>query len=278
VPLVAVQALSDLRTVAPGSRALETSQDRGTEKQFFVDLGLSTAPFRTISDLDELRDALGAVGAPAILKTRRFGYDGKGQVRIDHHHDAEPAWEAIGKVPAILEGRVDFDLEVSVIAARSFDGGVVCYDPGENVHQQGILRTTRVPARISPSLARRATGIAGQIADALNYVGVLGVELFVVNDELLVNEIAPRVHNSGHWTQNGCVVDQFEQHIRAILGRPLGDGRRYSDVIMTNLIGEQVEHLDESWSDPDTALHLYGKHPVLPDRKMGHLNRIVRRV
>lgn len=276
VPLIAVEELSRVRPVLPGARALEVSQDRATEKQFFVDLGLLTAPFRSVADLDDLRGALDQIGVPAILKTRRFGYDGKGQARIRSDEDAHEAWEAIGRAPAILEGFVGFDREVSVIAARSVGGDVVCFDPGENVHRDGILRTTTVPARIPAPLVERATRIATDIADALDYVGVLGVELFVAGDDLVVNEMAPRVHNSGHWTQNGCVVDQFEQHIRAILGRPLGDGRRHADVVMTNLIGDDVRQLDSWWSDPAAALHLYGKHPVAPGRKMGHVNRIAR--
>lgn len=178
--------------------------------------------------------------------------------------------------PAILEGFVDFSHEVSVIAARSADGAVAAFDPGENVHSDGILRTTTVPARLTASQRTDAVLLAAKIANALNYVGVLGVELFVTSDGLIVNEIAPRVHNSGHWTQNGCTVDQFEQHIRAIAGWPLGDGQRYADVVMENLIGDDMDRVPALAKTPDCALHLYGKAETKPGRKMGHVNHIKR--
>ena len=178
--------------------------------------------------------------------------------------------------PAILEGFVDFSHEVSVIAARSASGEVACYDPGENVHRDGILHTTTVPARLSASLRTDAILMAANILNALDYVGVLGVELFVTPQGLIVNEIAPRVHNSGHWTQNGCVVDQFEQHIRAVAGWPLGDGKRHADVVMENLIGVDMDRVPELAGTASVALHLYGKAEVKAGRKMGHFNRIVK--
>ena len=218
--------------------------------------------------------ALAAAGTPAILKTRRFGYDGKGQVRIAEPAAAEAALASLGGAPAILEGFVDFDREISVIGARGLDGSVACFDPGENQHEDGILRRTAVPARIGPGLRSDAVLAAARILSALDYVGVIGVEFFVTRAGLVVNEIAPRVHNSGHWTQNGCVVDQFEQHIRAVAGWPLGDGSRHADVVMENLIGDEVEAWPRLAAERGTAVHLYGKAEARPGRKMGHVNRV----
>ena len=213
---------------------------------------------------------------PSILKTRRFGYDGKGQARIMTPGDAALALVDMQGAPAILEGFVEFSHEVSVIAARSMDGAVAAFDPGENVHSDGILRTTTVPARLTANQRTDAVLIAAKIANALNYVGVMGVELFVTPAGLIVNEIAPRVHNSGHWTQNGCTVDQFEQHIRAITGWPLGDGQRHADVVMENLIGDDMDRVLELAKTADCAVHLYGKAEVKPGRKMGHVNHVKR--
>jgi 5-(carboxyamino)imidazole ribonucleotide synthase len=210
------------RPIRPGVPALSVSQDRLSEKTFLSDLGLATAPFAPVGDAGDLAAALAAIGTPSILKTRRFGYDGKGQVRLTSPADAARALDAIAGAPAILEGMVDFAREVSVIAARGLDGHVVAYEPGENLHEGGILRTTTIPAHLSAAEREAATGIAAKILHALDYVGVIGVELFVTREGLLVNEFAPRVHNTGHWTQNGCAVDQFEQHIRAVTGWPLG--------------------------------------------------------
>jgi 5-(carboxyamino)imidazole ribonucleotide synthase len=217
---------------------------------------------------------MGNIGAPSILKTRRFGYDGKGQARIMKTEDAAAALKDMAGNAAVLEGFISFTHEVSVIAARSVTGEVACYDPGENVHRNGILHTTTIPARLSPSLRTDAILIAANILNALDYIGVLGVELFVTPNGLIVNEIAPRVHNSGHWTQNGCAVDQFEQHIRAVAGWTLGDGKRHSDVVMENLIGRDMDRVPTLAKEPNTALHLYGKAEVKTDRKMGHFNRI----
>ena len=189
---------------------------------------------------------------------------------------AGSALDAMDGAPAILEGFVTFTSEISVIAARGLDGAVAAYDPGMNVHVGGILRTTTVPAAIPPRLRADAVLLAGRILNALDYVGVLGVELFVTDAGLVVNEIAPRVHNSGHWTQNGCTVDQFEQHIRAITGWPLGDGQRYADVVMENLIGDDMDRVPDLAKTPDCAVHLYGKAEVKPGRKMGHVNHIKR--
>ena len=274
IPTGALDILEGLRPVRPGREALRVSQDRLTEKAFLRDLGLATAPFAAIDDLAGLEAALARIGAPAILKTRRFGYDGKGQVRLDRPEDAAAALAAMEGAPALLEGFVEFSHEVSVIAARGLTGEVACFDPGENLHRDGILRRTTVPARLSAAQRSDAILLAANILNALGYVGVLGVELFVTAQGLVVNEIAPRVHNSGHWTQNGCTVDQFEQHIRAIAGWPLGNGQRHSNVTMENLIGEDMARVPELAREPGTALHLYGKAETKPGRKMGHVNRV----
>ena len=274
IPTAALDVLETLKPIRPGREALRVSQDRLTEKDFLRGLGLSTAPYADIPDAAALAGALASIGTPAILKTRRFGYDGKGQARIMETGDTAQALEEMNGAPAILEGFVSFSHEVSVIAARGVDGSVACYDPGENVHKDGILHTTTIPARLRPAQRTDAVLLAARILNALDYVGVMGVELFVTPGGLIVNEIAPRVHNSGHWTQNGCAVDQFEQHIRAVVGLPLGDGQRHSDVEMLNLIGDDVADLSEHLAAPHSALHLYGKAEAKPGRKMGHVNRV----
>jgi 5-(carboxyamino)imidazole ribonucleotide synthase len=275
IPTTALDALEATRAIHPNRRALATSQDRITEKDFLRGLGLQTAPYAAVNSLADLEAALVQIGAPAILKTTRLGYDGKGQARIMSAAEAPAAWAMMQGAPAVLEGFVTFTHEVSVIAARGQDGAVACYDPGENVHQAGILRTTTVPARLSAGQRTDAVLIAARILNALDYVGVMGVELFVTAQGLIVNEIAPRVHNSGHWTQNGCAVDQFEQHIRAVAGWPLGDGGRHSDVVMENLIGDDMARLPAIRQERNAAIHLYGKAAVRAGRKMGHVNRVV---
>ncbi|SIO09512.1 5-(carboxyamino)imidazole ribonucleotide synthase [Vannielia litorea] len=274
IPTAALDVLEAIRPIRPGRTALAVSQDRLIEKAFLRNLGLKTAPYAAVASGREMQAALDAVGAPSILKTRRMGYDGKGQVRISEPDDAMDAWVAMDDAESILEGFVDFSLEVSVIAARGLSGEVVCFDLGENVHRSGILATTTVPAKLPPRLAVDAALMAGKILNALDYVGVMGVELFVTPGQLIVNEIAPRVHNSGHWTQNGCAVDQFEQHIRAVAGWPLGDGKRHSDVEMENLIGNDIDRVPEIAREPHAAIHLYGKAEARPGRKMGHVNRV----
>ena len=276
VPTAALDVIEAHATIRPGREALRISQDRLTEKNFLQGLGLQVAPFADIPDRAAMDAAMQTIGAPSILKTRRFGYDGKGQARLRNVEDAATALSDMNGAAAILEGFVDFSHEVSVIAARSPMGDVACFDPGENVHRDGILHTTTVPAKLSASQRTDAVLLAAKILNALDYVGVLGVELFVTRQGLIVNEIAPRVHNSGHWTQNGCTVDQFEQHVRAITGWPLGDGKRFADVVMENLIGDDMDRVSSLARDPDTALHLYGKADTKPGRKMGHVNRIKR--
>jgi 5-(carboxyamino)imidazole ribonucleotide synthase len=276
IPTEALDAIESIRPIHPNREALRTSQDRLTEKTFLEGLGLRVAPFADITTAADLESALEIIGTPSILKTRRFGYDGKGQSRLRSADDAPAALADMAGNPAVLEGFVNFTSEVSVIAARNPLGEIACFDPGENVHRDGILHTTTVPARISAALRTDAVLLAAKILNALDYVGVLGVELFVTPQGFIVNEIAPRVHNSGHWTQNGCTVDQFEQHIRAIAGWPLGDGRRHADVVMENLIGDDMDRVPELAQQSDTALHLYGKAEVKPGRKMGHVNFIKR--
>ena len=277
IPTSALDLLEGLRPIRPGREALRISQDRMTEKDFLTGLGLTTAPYAAVDDAATLAAAIDAIGTPAILKTRRFGYDGKGQARLSGPEDAAAVLEAMNGAPAVLEGFVDFSCEISVIAARGTDGAVACFDPGENLHSGGILRRTTVPAPIPASLRTDAVLLASRVLNALDYVGVLGVELFVTPGGLVVNEIAPRVHNSGHWTQNGCTVDQFEQHIRAVAGWPLGDGARHSDVVMENLIGDDMDRVPALSRDPMTALHLYGKAERREGRKMGHANIVTPR-
>ena len=274
IPTLTIDALEDHAPIYPGREALRISQDRLVEKAFLQGLGLNTAPYADVPDMTALGAALAKIGVPAILKTRRFGYDGKGQARQTAAQNAKAALAEMQGAPAILEGFVDFTHEVSVIVARGHDGSVACFDPGENVHADGILRTTTVPARLTAGQRTDAVLLAAQIVGALDYVGVMGVELFVTAGGLIVNEIAPRVHNSGHWTQNGCAVDQFEQHIRAVAGWPLGDGQRHTDVVMENLIGDDMDRVPEIARETHAALHLYGKSERRPGRKMGHVNRI----
>jgi 5-(carboxyamino)imidazole ribonucleotide synthase len=274
IPADALDVLSERAPLHPGRRALEVSQDRLTEKRFLTELGLATAPFAAIDGPNDLETALAATGLPAILKTRRFGYDGKGQARVTGTDSAAEVLATLQGAPAIVEGFVEFSREISVIAARGGDGSVAAYDPGENVHVDGILSTTTVPAAIPAGLRTDAVLIASRILNALDYVGVLGVELFVTPGGLIVNEIAPRVHNSGHWTQAGCAVDQFEQHIRAITGWPLGDGTRHADVVMENLIGADVDRAPALAAERGVQVHLYGKAETRPGRKMGHVNRV----
>lgn len=275
IPTSALDILENIRPIHPNREALRVSQDRITEKDFLANLGLTPAPYAAVDTLADLEHAVSEIGLPAILKTRRFGYDGKGQARINTAADLGQAIADMAGQPAVLEGFVNFTHEVSVIGARSENGDVSCFDPGENIHRGGILHTTTVPARLSKAQRMDAVLMAGRILNALDYVGVMGLELFVTPKGLIVNEIAPRVHNSGHWTQNGCAVDQFEQHIRAVAGWPLGDGSRHSDVVMENLIGADMDRVPDLAKDPTVSLHLYGKAEVKAGRKMGHFNKII---
>ncbi len=274
VPLGAVETLAPLVPVRPGARALAAAQDRVAEKTFLTAAGVRTAPFAPVDDAASLQAALAALGLPAILKTRRMGYDGKGQVRISALAEAPAALAAMAGAAAILEGFAPFAREISVVIARGLDGRARAFDPGENVHRDGILRTTTVPAALDAETCASAVAIAMRIVDALDYVGVMGVEMFHMPDGALwVNEIAPRVHNTGHWTMNACAVDQFEQHLRAVCGWPLGDPARHCDATMENLIGHDADAWARIAAEPGAALHLYGKAETREGRKMGHVTR-----
>ncbi|MBR1221923.1 5-(carboxyamino)imidazole ribonucleotide synthase [Bradyrhizobium sp. U87765 SZCCT0131] len=281
VPAATAMILAARRPVLPDTRVLETTQDRLAEKTFVGGLGIATARHADVASADDLKAALGKIGTPAVLKTRRFGYDGKGQTIIRDGDDVEAAWADLGTKSAILEAFVPFEKEISVIAARGADGRVVCFDVTENEHSDHILKFSHAPARIPAALAEEARGIATRIAEALNYVGVLAVELFVLpaagpgtSPSLLVNEIAPRVHNSGHWTLDGASVSQFEQHIRAIAGWPLAQPVRHGDVTMTNLIGDEIGDYEKWLTVPGATVHLYGKGAARPGRKMGHITEV----
>ena len=275
IPAETAAFLAPLVPVLPDPRILATTQDRIAEKDFIAGLGIGTAPYAAVATSAELSAALERIGRPAVLKTRRFGYDGKGQAAIAKDAAAEAAWQDVGAQPSILEAFVPFVREVSVVAARAADGTVECFDLTENEHRDHILKVSRVPAAVSDATAQEARRIAETIAHHFDYIGVLAVEMFVLGDgTLLVNEIAPRVHNSGHWTLDGASVSQFEQHIRAVAGWPLGKPIRKSRVEMTNLIGHEVDDYRKWLTVPGAAVHLYGKIAVRPGRKMGHVTRL----
>ena len=278
VPVTAAEKLTAGVPVFPPPLALEVAQDRVTEKRFINAAGISTADFRLVDSDADLVAALDEFGGDGVLKTRRMGYDGKGQrvFRSAGAADAQGVFAAMGGVPLILESLVPFEREISIIAARGRDGHIEAYDPAENVHRAGILHTSTVPARISVETAETARLAAAAILTALDYVGVIGVEFFVLqNGALLVNEIAPRVHNSGHWTEAACAISQFEQHIRAVAGLPLGATARHSDCVMENLIGDDILRLAELAAEPNVVIHLYGKAEARSGRKMGHFTRLI---
>jgi 5-(carboxyamino)imidazole ribonucleotide synthase len=272
-PLAALAAEAPL---FPPPRALAVAQDRLSEKQFVRDLGGEPAAFAAVETRDQLSEALAAVGTPAILKTRRFGYDGKGQARIMSPADADAAWEAVRGAPSILEAFVDFEAEFSILLCRSASGEAVTWDPPRNIHLNGILDRSEVPAGDEiRSAAAEAEALARKIADALDYVGVIAFEFFAAGGRPIFNEMAPRVHNSGHWTIEGALTSQFENHIRAICGLPLGaTGLAAPAVSMQNLIGDDVDAWREILTDPSAHLHLYGKSEARPGRKMGHVTRL----
>ncbi len=276
VPAAVVAGLTDQGVeVIPGARALAVAQDRVEEKSFLNAHGVATVAFAAASSPQEAAAAAAQVGTPALMKTRREGYDGKGQRWVEHAADAGAAFEALGGVPVILEAACDFVRELSIIAVRGRDGATAVYPLGENHHEGGILRRTIAPARASQALADQAERIAAKVLSGLDYVGVIGIELFEMADgRLLVNEFAPRVHNTGHWTQDGCECDQFEQHIRAVAGWPLGPTRAIAQVEMLNLLGEEADAWARYAAEPETRIHLYGKREAKPGRKMGHINRV----
>lgn len=275
IPLATVKRLAQRVPLWPGIDALGVAQDRLREKRFLQSIGIETAPFAAVGNMADLTAAADVIGLPAVLKTRTLGYDGKGQFMLRDGAQCDEAWRAIGEAPAILEGFIGFEREVSVIVARAISGDLACYDVAENEHRNHILDLSTVPAAIDRATADQAQTIAKAIATALNYVGVLAVEMFVCpGGRLIVNEIAPRVHNSGHWTIDACLVSQFEQHIRAICGWPLGAAQRHSDARMRNLIGEDANDWATLIGNRTAALHLYGKGAARPGRKMGHMTEI----
>jgi len=278
VPAASAAFLARRCVVLPDPAVLAKTQDRLVEKEFVANLSIPTAPFAPVGSAAELQAAIATIGRPAVLKTRRLGYDGKGQKVIDPTDDPASAWASLGHAPAILERFVPFEQEISVIAARSQSGQVECFDLAENEHRDQILKVSRVPARVSEGIAGRARQIAETIAHAFDYVGVLAVEMFVVSEQtgqtVLVNEIAPRVHNSGHWTLDACSVSQFEQHMRAVAGWPLAKPIRLARAEMINLIGAEVEDYAQWLEVPGAAIHLYGKREVRLGRKMGHVTRV----
>jgi 5-(carboxyamino)imidazole ribonucleotide synthase len=279
VPDQTAHFLADHVPVAPNARSLAIAQDRFLEKSFIAELGIATAGFRHVENEVEASMAYRALGGAtpgprAVLKTQRLGYDGKGQRIVRSEAEAVAAFREFGRVACILEGFVEFAYEASVIGARGRDGSFAAYDPPRNEHENHILRRSTVPAPLSPETSKQAVVIASRIAENLDYVGVLGVELFVTNDQtLIVNEIAPRVHNSGHWTIEACVTSQFEQHIRAVAGWPLGDPSRHSDAVMENIIGEEAYRW-RALAEQKAGLHIYGKRVARPGRKMGHITRL----
>jgi 5-(carboxyamino)imidazole ribonucleotide synthase len=277
VPVGAAQQIAQVTPVFPKPNALEAAQDRLAEKEFLNSAGAETAPFQAVDRFAELSEALQAFGGQAILKTRRLGYDGKGQAVLNgaDARQVAAAFAALGGKGLILEGYVAFTAEISVIAARSRDGGFAAYDPPRNTHEGGILARSTVPSGLSLDVEQSAVAGTRAIMDALGYVGVIGVEFFVLETgKLIVNEIAPRVHNSGHWTEAACTISQFEQHIRAIAGLPLGDPVRHSNCTMENLIGSDVLQVGQLTAQSGLLLHLYGKAEPRPGRKMGHFTRI----
>ncbi|WP_165323563.1 5-(carboxyamino)imidazole ribonucleotide synthase [Rhizorhabdus phycosphaerae] len=273
---IPVGPLEALRVpLAPHPRALATAQDRATEKAFVKAIGGRPAPWAVVSSREDLDAAVKLIGAPAILKTRRFGYDGKGQARLKAAADADEAWASLAWEPAVLEGFVEFEREFSILVVRGRDGTIATWDPVLNVHEDGILALSTVPAGLSDATVEAAKALAGKIVTELDYVGVLAIEFFDTEAGPVFNEMAPRVHNSGHWTIEGAVTSQFENHIRAICGLPLGSTARAAPrVEMRNLIGEQASHWDLILSDPAAHLHLYGKGQARPGRKMGHVTKL----
>ncbi|NNG05540.1 MAG: 5-(carboxyamino)imidazole ribonucleotide synthase [Inquilinus sp.] len=278
IPLETAAFLAERVPVRPGPAALAVCQDRLAEKEFGAAQGSDLAPYRAAPTAAALEPALDAIGTPAVLKSTRMGYDGKAQAMIAAPADAAAALARIGARPAVLEGFVAYDFELSVIAARGLDGKTVCYPPVENRHRDHILAETIVPAPLPPAAAAGAEAIARRLAEALDLVGLLAVEMFHTADgRLLVNELAPRPHNSGHWTQDACATDQFEQFVRAICGLPLGSVERLGDAAMSNLIGDEAERWPEILAEPGARLHLYGKAEARPGRKMGHVTRLTPR-
>jgi 5-(carboxyamino)imidazole ribonucleotide synthase len=278
IPTETLRAIAEERPVRPSPEVLDVCRHRLREKDYLHGAGFPVAAYRPIANSDALRRAIAALGAPAILKTADFGYDGKGQTRIDRADQIEPAWSNLGRPLGVLEAFVPFEKEISVICARGADGRRMCFGPVENVHARHILDVTTAPADIAPRLARRALELAEAITESLKVIGLLAVEMFVVGDEPIVNELAPRPHNSGHYSFDACLTSQFEQQLRAVCGLPLSDGRLLQPAAMVNLLGDEWAHGEPNWAAmlafPDVKLHLYGKKEARPGRKMGHLTAL----
>jgi len=276
IPVSTVEALSKTSLVFPSSKVLQVSQDRLHEKSFLNELGIKTAPFMAVSTESEAVEALQEISYPAVFKTRRFGYDGKGQAIVKSKNDVVDSWAALKSDKVIIEGFIDFDIEISVLAVRGQNGEIICFDPVENQHKNHILDVSIAPARIDEKLKLRAIEQATRIVSSLEYVGVLTVEFFISSQDpmLRVNEIAPRVHNSGHWTIEACPSSQFEQHIRAICGLPLGETRFEGEARMTNLIGDDILQYEELLRSSNASVHHYGKDKIRAGRKMGHVTRL----
>lgn len=276
IPVETVAFLEKYRPVYPDSRVLAVAQDRIAEKKFLNDSGISTAPWRAVESKGDLEKALSEIGTPAVLKTARMGYDGKGQIKITSPADGAQIWAQLKTDAAILEGFVDFDCEVSVIVCRDQQGHTACYPPSRNVHKNHILHQSIVPAGVARKTADAALATAEKIAQAIGLIGVMGVEMFVCRDgSVLVNEIAPRPHNSGHWTMDACHCSQFEQLVRAVVHIPLGSTTPFADAVMTNLIGEDIDLVPEFLKNQNVIVHLYGKAETKPGRKMGHTTEVV---
>ncbi len=276
VPAEVVAGLHRLGVpTAPGDLALATAQDRVIEKTFFRDQGIATVDFIGVDTADDIVAGLARLGAPALLKTRREGYDGKGQAWITTPEEGRAAFDRLGRVPMILEARAPFVRELSVIAARGRDGAVAAYPLTENTHRNGVLHVSVAPALADAAAQDQAIDLARKTLERLDYVGVAGIELFqLANGDLLVNEFAPRVHNSGHWTLDACQVDQFEQHIRAIAGWPLGPTEPFAHAEMENLLGADVENWAALAAEPGARVWMYGKRKTVAGRKMGHVTRL----
>lgn len=276
IPINAARIIEENANLYPNSKSLELTQDRLVEKTFIKNCNLDCAPFFEVNSIEDLNKAITKAGTPCILKTRRMGYDGKGQFVIKSPNDAQKAWDEIGQNPAIIEGFVKFDFETSIILTRAIDGQIVFYPNSQNIHENGILRTCIVPAPLSETQIKKAQEIGAKIANELNYVGTLAVELFV-GDGIIVNEIAPRVHNSGHWTIEGVATSQFSNHIRAICGLPLGATNLCSPKIeMQNLLGDEILSIPELLKTPNTYPHDYGKSEIKSGRKMGHVTKLIK--
>ncbi len=284
IPLSAAVEAGTIVDMLPGAASLEISQDRIREKTFLSSIGLPIAPFAPVDTLETLSRAVQEIATPAILKTARFGYDGKGQARIVEGataSDLTAAFSSVGQGPCVLERVISFECEISVLLVRGTNGEAVCYDVPINTHRDGILATSQVPAPLPEFVCARAQDMARRLGKALDHVGVLAVEMFYLGadtcEPLLINEFAPRVHNSGHWTLDACAVSQFENHIRAVAGWPLGSPERHSDAVMTNLIGADIDNWPKLCGEPQSCVHIYGKGETRPGRKMGHVTHLTPR-